>query len=439
MGVLETMLAPRPGTNGMTFGGVYAAPVAVLAYVYPPENSVGALRPARFVRYLRTMGHDVAVLAAAPDGLQETDPKVQRFTGKERAHRSAAALGAVLGATQNAMLPFNDRLGWVPQAVARAMELLARNPDTVVLSTFPPVATHVAGLVIKLRTGAPWIADFRDPLLGNPSRVSRRASVLDPVLERAIFTNADAIIANTEAMAALFRKRYPRAAERIHVIWNGMDPDAQPAGIALATAAPDNARSITHVGTIYAARAPDQLAASLERLVTSGAVPAGTVSLRLIGPVENNATERAREAAPNLHQSGALHIANTLLPRHEARAEMSRADILLLLELTHADATPLQLPAKIFEYLETGRPIMAWSQPNSPTAHILARAGVNHTLIDPRGSPAEIDAAVLAMLKTPSDIKFPTPEFLRDFDARAQTATVSRLIHSLAERVGGAR
>ncbi len=430
------MLAPRPGTSGMTFGAVHAAPVMVLAYVYPPENSVGALRPARFVRYLRTLGHDVAVLAAAPEGVRETDPQVQRFTGKERSHRSAAAIGAVLGATQNAMLPFNDRLGWVPQAVARAMALIAQNPDTVVLSTFPPVATHLAGLVIKLRTGAPWIADFRDPLLGNPSRVSRRAAVLDPVLERAVFTNADAVIANTEAMANLFRSRYPRAADRIHVIWNGMDPECPPTRPAPPARA-GAARNITHVGTVYAARAPDQLAASLERLVTSGAIQADSVKLRLVGPVENNAAVRAREAAPRLEASGGLDIANTLLPRDEARAEMSNADILLLLELSHADATPLQLPAKIFEYLETGRPIMAWSQPGSPAAHILARAGVEHTLIDPRWPPAQIDEAVLGMLKAPGGATYPSPEFLRDFDARAQTAAVSRLIHALAERVVG--
>ena len=39
--------------------------IVLFAYHYPPENAIGGMRPARFVKYLSQMGYDCLVFTAA--------------------------------------------------------------------------------------------------------------------------------------------------------------------------------------------------------------------------------------------------------------------------------------------------------------------------------------------------------------------------------------
>lgn len=98
-------------------------------------------------------------------------------------------------------------------------------PGTVLISTHPPVVTHLVALVLKRRFGRPWIADFRDPLWGNPVRTSYRAGLIDLIIECLVVRHADAAIANTDASAAMLVSRYPELSDKISTIWNGLDPE----------------------------------------------------------------------------------------------------------------------------------------------------------------------------------------------------------------------
>lgn len=190
--------------------------VLLLAYHYPPPDPSGTARPHRFAGVLRRAGTRVTVIAApGPDG---DSPDVLRVPAARPPWTERAA-ARTLRLVDRLFLPYDDRAAWLPAAVGAAAPHLV--PGTVLVSTYPPAAAHLAALTLQHRYGLRWIADFDDTLRGNPSRPGRRAALADPVLERAIVDHADAVIASTDALAETLRSRYPDRRGRIHVIADG--------------------------------------------------------------------------------------------------------------------------------------------------------------------------------------------------------------------------
>ena len=62
-----------------------------------------------------------------------------------------------------------------------------------------------------------------------------------------------------------------------------------------------------------------------------------------------------------------------------------RADILLLI---HTPGWRLGVPAKLYEYLGAGRPILALAEPDSDIAWVLRTSKVLHRIAPPRDVPA---------------------------------------------------
>ena len=57
-------------------------PLFMLAYVYPPDNYVGAERHARFAKYLQRAGYSVSVIAAMPEDGCRAEGNVYRVRGE---------------------------------------------------------------------------------------------------------------------------------------------------------------------------------------------------------------------------------------------------------------------------------------------------------------------------------------------------------------------
>lgn len=409
----------------MPAAGAPRAPVLLIAYHYPPENTIGAARPARFAKYLARRGHAVQVVANQGDGA--TADGVARVPAPGA--RPGWASRALRLITRYA-LPYDDRLDWAPHAIRVGDPFCRQRP--VILSTHPPVATHFAALALKRRHRLAWIADFRDPIMaGHPKRTGWRAAVLDRVMERLIFRHADLIIANTEAVGRLWADQYPRWRDKITVIWNGFDPED---GLAPLPPCGRARREIAHVGVIYGGRSPAPVIRALDRLIAAGTLVPDSIRLRLLGPVKNDALAPVADARTRLEAAGALAVEDRMAPRQEALTATLAADILLLLELNAADETAVQLPAKIFEYIRACRPILAITPPDSVTRTVLAQSGVPHLCLSPTEPPERFDAALATFLATPPGPIAPSPAFLATFDAARQTEALAEAIDRLARR-----
>lgn len=225
----------------------------LIAYHYPPENTSGAARPARLARYLPEAGVECRVIArGSAEPVTEADaPAYQRWLCEKM---------------QRFLLPYNERLPWLPAAVRAGSDLIRRERIDALYSTSPPLVTHLVAMELSRRFGLPWVADFRDPLVGNPWR-RRRFRQYDPWLERRIFDRAALCLANTDSLADEWRKAHPAKAHKIRVLWNGYDPEAPVAEPVPQAGGP---RTLLHAGSLYGFRRPGPLVRALARLAGEG-------------------------------------------------------------------------------------------------------------------------------------------------------------------------
>ena len=410
---------PEPARRRSAIAGVL-----VLAFYFPPENTIGGARPSRFVKYLARLGYRTTVVAANPPGIGVSDSNVLRVPDR----RTKSPASHVIRLIERFVLPYDDRLPWIPHGYRAAVRLLVKDSNQVVISTHPPVATHLVALLLKRRFGMKWIADFRDPLLGNAIRNSRRAKIIDTVIERLIFKYADAVIANTAPVQEMWRSRHPRWASKIHLIWNGFDRDetCEPLAISSRTR-----RHLVHVGTIYGSRTPGPLIRSICRLLQTNRLDPANLQLRLIGPIENDVLETYSTQLAQLLDLGCLHIENRMAPKAEAHMETLDADHLVLLDMVDDKNSGLHLPAKIFDYIQACRPILAFTRPGSTIQRILADSGIRNKCIDPFAAEAVIDAELLAFLDEKLEETHPNDLFWQDFDALHQTQTLAGIIATI--------
>lgn len=399
----------------------------VLAYYYPPVNESGALRPARFCKYLPQFGYHPVVITAAPatDSANPV-PGVYHASVDDHPDRAAVKKLSLMRALQR-ILPYTDKVEWAPKVIAAASQICRHTNMTAVVSTSPPIATHLAALWLKRRHKLLWIADFRDPLVGNPYRNRWHGRPYDAMLERCIVSQADAVIMNTDAALRAMQRRYPRSNDKFRLIWNGYDAedDYSPRPIP-----PRNHKVLVHVGSIYGGRHPGQLVDSLARLLERGHLTPTEFRLRLVGVIELDMPWIANSAFASLVEYGCIEYSNEVVPRSEAHREMAEADYLLLLDV-NALGSGLQVPGKIFEYIRIGRPILAFTPGGSPAERMLGHSGVRHTCVSPDSPDDEIDRKVREFFSLSSEPLKATSWFQSQFDARTQTEHLACLLSSL--------
>lgn len=395
----------------------------LLAYAFPPENVSGAARPFRFFRYLPDFGISPRVVTASPQDREQPDIIFIRDEARDFPRQNW--YWHIERIVRKLLLPGELGLTWSRKAAVQSFNLIPVQNRAAVLSTSPPLGTHLAALQIKRKLRIPWIADFRDPMNPSGEIVVSRMNVYS-MLESFLFREADAIIANTDAVFDLWNARYPGHRKKFHIIWNGFDPAE------FISAAPIPQRSfrrLVHVGEIYAGRHPGLILDSIQRLIARGVVAPASLRLSLIGPSSDAAIPNF-DVLRRLSDAGVIEYVRTLIPQHMARLIAREADALLLLQ-PHSD---VQVPAKLFEYIRIGRPVLALIRRDSPTERILYRSGIRYRAVYPDDSPEGVDAKLMDFLAFPNDPVSPNKWFDEQFDARRHTQTLSAIIDSLPFR-----
>lgn len=402
------------------------ANLLVIAYAFPPENIVGAARPFRFFRYLPQFGISPHVITASQQ--EHPPPGVHFVRDTPRDFPRQTWSWQIERLLRKFLCPGETGLIWSRAAALAAREILPSNGAAAILSTSPPIGGHLAALQIRRRLGVPWIADFRDPMVSNPSDAGAvaRASVY-ATIESLFFHYADAVVANTDAALNFWRQRYPGLQNKFHLIWNGFDPAEA------VTARPIPQREykhIAHLGSLYGGRDPGILLDALERLLARGAIDPACFRVSLIGPSVDSAISNPG-AMRRLMHLGAVEHSPSLIPQREARRIALEADALLVLQ----PQSDLQVPGKLFEYIRIGRPILALIQRDSPADRILRASRIPHRALYPDDPPAQIDAKLLDFIQQlPNEAVRPSEWFDQQFNAERQTQTLSALIHSLLSR-----
>ena len=395
--------------------------ILLFAYYYLPDNTSGVQRAVRMAKYLPRYGFDPIVIASSHAGVEPNLASVEHVPvpGNQAPHHREA-----LARLAQRIAPYNERLEWVPHAIHAARKVLAREPVAAVVSTSPPLATHLAALAIKMHYGLNWVADFRDPLYGNPGRPRRWARPYDKALEYAIFTAADSIVGVTDTVVGEWTARYPRLRHKFHVIWNGFDPEDT---LRAECIPPRDYQELAHVGVLYSQRHPYRLVAGLDRLIQRGRLDPKSIRLRFIGPIQERQRFESNAACATLLRQGCMEIQGELIPRAEANRVIATADSLLLIDIVNLSRAGYTVPAKLYDYILIGRPILALTDPHSPVERILVQSGVPQVCLYHDDSEAEFDHKLLRFFEFSSDPISPSSQFMENFDGRRQAEALSLL------------
>lgn len=357
-------------------GGTVTKSVIMTGFHFPPSAlSSGHLRLLAFAKYLPELGWNPVVLSATPCAYQQVDPgSIQSIPEACRVHR-AVALDArrhlgLFGKYPSILAQPDRWASWWPAAVWLGLRLIRRYRAEAIWSTYPIMTSHCVAYTLSRLTGIPWIADFRDPVAVTVAQKDAMTVRSQSRWERRVVSCAAYSVFTTSGAMEWYADRFPEIGRegRLALIGNGYDEDAF-AELPGPSPRTDGPLVLLHSGVLYPeGRNPVPFFSALARLRDSGSINLGTVKVVL-------RASGSEAAYTNEIQRLKLEEMVTLAPpisNREALAEQARADALLLFQGAKYDR---QIPAKVYEYLRIGRPILALVGEHGDTATLLRESG----------------------------------------------------------------
>ena len=390
----------------------------ILCYFFPPLAGGGVHRVLSFVRELPRFGWDCTVICAGRNDYWVTDetleagiPKgtevirVQGGSALSAWLRLRGARGARSGQRSGATFSWLRKLsdwwllpdsyaGWAKRAARAARRRLAAGGIDAVLSSSPPDSVHLAALASRGPTSPPWVADFRDPWVGlylrEPASAWHRAR--QAALERRVLEGADRVLVASATHAAHLGERSGAKTNAVTHLPNGYAPDecAGDAERGVAASAGAGAERPANAGPGPACGPAPHFVAAFTG--TLSMMPETEVFLEAVHELLARRPElrrrfRARLAGPfdlgYQDRAVALGLRGIVeftgpLAHAESLALQRAADLLLLWK---PPGMPTMVPGKLYEYLASGRPVLALLPAGDEAADLAVRGGA--VRIDP--------------------------------------------------------
>jgi len=352
----------------------------MIAYHFPPfAASSGIQRTLGFARHLPAFGWEPLVLTAHPRAYEHRDSghvKLPAAMVVEPAFALDTARQLSLMGRYPGFAARPDRwISWWLGAVPKGLAMIRKYRPDAIWSTYPIATAHKIACTLQRLSGLPWVADFRDPMAqdGYPEDPKTWRSFRR--IEEATLRRASRAVFVTEGAARMYRDRYADLpGGRIHVVENGYDEQSfADLGSQQAEQGPlvPGKLTLLHSGVVYPSeRDPTRFFAALARLAKERPQAASLLGIRLRASGHEALLRKLIEAA------GVAHLVELApaIPYRAALQEMLRADGLLVLQAANCND---QVPAKVYEYLRSARPIVGLTDPAGETAALLRRAGVD--------------------------------------------------------------
>lgn len=394
----------------------------LVTWYFPPANTIGAVRMGKFAKYLSRRGVDFRVLTGRDWGLPETLPLeiepalvhqarwrdlnelprparavrdwlkrrgqpvqgvLPRASSAEKLVRSSEIVpkGTVLVQRMSALyrdiVNFPDRqVGWAPYALSAARTLFRGwRPDLIYASVPPYTSLFVAHLLAR-RYDIPWVAEYRDRWCDDPYVVMPHwRAWLEHRLERRMMERAAGIVTVSEPWAELYRAKYARPTR---AILNGYDPEDLPDPAPQPGPGPVRIR---YTGAIYVGyRDPTPLFAALAKRPDLKQ----DILVEFYGTAPGHVVPLAE--AVGVRDQILVHPG---VPFRQSVALQHAADILLLMQWNDPREQG-NVPAKLFEYMATGRPILGIGIEDGVPARLIAARGAGLYANDPDRIAAQL-------------------------------------------------
>ena len=317
---------------------------------------------------------------------------------------------------------------WCLGAIPVALREIRRHRISVIFTTFPIATAVLIGWVLHRLTGKPWVVDFRDSMTEEGYPRDRLTWRVWRWIERQAIEHASLFIFTAPAARQMYLNRYPRLEpQRCLVIPNGYDePDFQHLMRSQPTAVPESRPlRLVHSGLVYPEeRDPRAFFSALSQLKSAGSISAATLQIDLRAPGSESYHSQL------LKDFDIEDLVRLLppLPYSQSLQDDAAADGLLLLQAAWCNH---QIPAKAYEYLRVGRPILALTPQEGDTAGLLQEVG-GGTIID----LSNVEAIVQRLPGSLECVRqgqhpLPDPEKVQRYDRRKQAQQLAASLEGL--------
>lgn len=365
----------------------------IVAYYFPPDGGAGTQRPASFAYHLTKLGWECAVLTKTPPSQRgHTEPEDKSLSDRVEATTEILRVGP----------PGGGCPAWLESVPRACAEAIARRRPDAVLLTMSPFELAKVGLEIGRRHGVPVIFDLRDPwaLDGWQPQRTYLHWLRARHRMRAMLRGATGVVANTPECRKLFCELEPRLEpDRVTSITNGWE--AADFAAPSVPVVPQSKLRVVYSGSFVTSkdlyhgktgirRATGLLRHRPERFDPSGRTPFHFLrAIKQLRDSRHPAGDDIRlvlAGKPDqwtnrcIAESGVSDAVEQLgyLDHPTSIATIRSADALFLPLHGSAVGTRSRIvPGKAYEYLATGRPILA-ALPEGDARDFVREAGYGY-------------------------------------------------------------
>lgn len=393
--------------------------VLMAAYYFPPLSGSGVFRSIKFAKYLPLYGWQPTVISTdrPPNGWNFADesqvaeiPKDMEViripdgisTGRETSLENSR-VQAVLGFLRDILRLSPEADGIFAQYLQSAqgirnlltfpcgalcwaydvVQYIEKNLDLskfdAIYTTSGPSSAHLIGFYLKRNYGIAWVADYRDPWTDNPYGGYNPAIPYYKMLfelERLLLQQADCNLTVEEGLIKTYMDHFGLPQEKIQCITNGYDEEDF-VSLVLPEKRSDKF-TVTYSGLIYTKQQIVGFRAFLEavqQLCKTKKMDRSDFCFYLAGEADRNALDL-------IHRFGlGDSVRKDSFQAHSNVLQCNlNSDLLLLLVGDEAKQKPVYT-GKFFEYLRSGRPILALAPKGGAVARVLRETGHGEALL----------------------------------------------------------
>ena len=430
--------------------------VLIITYYWIPSGGAGVQRWVKFVKFLREFGYEPIIYTPENPEFPSIDHsfdndipenikilktpiwepyQIYRFLkGKKKDSISVGFISEKYNKGKidklsiwirgNFLIP-DPRKFWIKPSVKFLSNYLKKNPVDAIITTGPPHSMHMIGLGLKkIFPTLPWIADFRDPWTNidfyKELNLGYISDKIHHRMEKKVIRTADSVVVVSNSM----KEEYDLLQHNnLQVITNGFDKD----DVKQVAVYVDQSFSISHIGTLNAARNPKTVWKVLNEICDENRIFKSDLQIQLIGKVDFSVIDDIKRNGleQNLFKTNNIsHI--------DAIEKQQSSQILLLLINNSANAKGI-LTGKFFEYLAAKRPILGIGPTDGDAAQILSETGAG-VMVDFEDEKATKEAILSYYNRYKMGSIQVEAASIEKYSRRTLTEELAKLIDSLCEK-----
>ncbi|MBN1479383.1 hypothetical protein EH223_16320 [candidate division KSB1 bacterium] len=347
--------------------------ILFIALDYYPSAAVSAKRIAKFCKYIRNSGYEPLVLTVHSHLYDHVDSSLTsngftvyrtntlrsiRFSHSK--HVAKKLLAVLFKGFEKFAFP-DPYILWLPYALSQYKKIQQNQSIDIIYATGPWFTAFLVGYFIKRLYGVPLVIEYRDQWSLNYAYRSKKLLFLHRCVDARLLKAANCIVFTSPDMQREYTEKFSVNLSKTVVIPNSYDPDDF-SGI---TVEHKNKKFVfAYAGSFYAPRSADYLLNALVELQREAKIHAANFKLLVMGFYD--------ERLLSMDGLDKLIDLKGILPHADTLKHLVQSDALLLIVANEHRAN---IPAKLFEYLAIGRPVLLLCPPGAAAEKIVAEIG----------------------------------------------------------------